>query len=173
MRRLHAWMVCKDSVVRLGTDGCQGWDVSMSLTSARSDCAVSRSFVLNVLRSSRPYHNQRVVCLTFCNMWNDTKRNLTGTTLPCNCATSRLKVDTRLDRGCSTFGQFDFGQLAEIELAEVEQMVFALFLLFLLFLVFFSFFLLFFFFFFFFFFLILLFIFFLFCFCFCHQKPLP
>ena len=27
------------------------------------------SFVLSVLRSSRPYHNQRVVCLMFCNMW--------------------------------------------------------------------------------------------------------
>ena len=39
-----------------------------------------------------------------------------------------------LDFGQFNFGQF-FGQLAEIELAEVEQMVFAFFLLFLLFLI--------------------------------------
>ena len=47
----------------LDTDGCQD-EVSMSLTSARSDCAVSGVVLRGTQRASspRPYHDQRVVC---------------------------------------------------------------------------------------------------------------
>ena len=58
-------------------------EVSMSLTSARSDCAVSGVVIRIVLCSPTPHRNQRVE-LRLCRCWDTTMRNLAGTTLPCN-----------------------------------------------------------------------------------------
>ena len=50
MRRLHAWMVCKHSFARLGTDG-SGMCQFVSRVRSISVCAVSRSVIHGVLHS--------------------------------------------------------------------------------------------------------------------------
>ena len=58
-------------------------EVSMGLTSARSDCAVSGVVIRIVLHSPTPYRNQRGE-LRVCRqrVRHSTKRNMAGTTLP-------------------------------------------------------------------------------------------